>query len=170
MLICVNRNIRSNSILFFPAANIPSRGPPGPASGIPQPLGYTSPVLVGLSNARVDDPIHDPGAHYPPTNRLQIMPPQYAPGTEFVDQHGQLVHLPRIARRPKDINLDYYQHPDKRYDPSLRYNRAHDIYSLGCVLLEIGLWKSIAELVDAEDEDFERVRRGLLDCSMRVDG
>jgi len=36
----IHKNIRANSILFFPAANIPSHGPPGPSSAIPQPIAY----------------------------------------------------------------------------------------------------------------------------------
>ncbi|EON61665.1 hypothetical protein W97_00881 [Coniosporium apollinis CBS 100218] len=41
------------------------------------------------------------------------------------------------------IELDIYQHPDKRMDPYRRYQHAYDIYSLGLVLLELGLWKSL---------------------------
>lgn len=37
------------------------------------------------------------------------------------------------------IELDIYQHPDKRMDPYRRYQHAYDIYSLGLVLLELGL-------------------------------
>ncbi len=145
----VSRNIRSNSILFFPAANIPSRGPPGPASGIPQPLGFTEPLFVGLGSARIDDLINDTDPYYPVEDEHI-----------YIDDHGQrLVRIaPRneiaIARRPKDSNLDYYQHPEKRWDPTVRYSRAHDIYSLGCVLLEIGLWETLGELVEVEDEDY----------------
>ncbi|OAA66901.1 hypothetical protein SPI_01477 [Niveomyces insectorum RCEF 264] len=43
----------------------------------------------------------------------------------------------------QDIRLDYYQRPDKRNDPTIHYNAHHDLYSLGCVLLEIGLWQTL---------------------------
>ncbi|TVY89794.1 hypothetical protein LAWI1_G004698 [Lachnellula willkommii] len=149
-------NIRSNSILFFPAPNKPSSGPPGPASGYPQPLGFDEPLFVGLGSARVDDEIQDPGDHYPP------------PVSSF---GGMVVYDERSkTKRPKDINLDYYQHPDKRWDPSLRYARSHDIYSLGCVLLEIGLWKPLDKLVDINDEEFERTKRNFQGLTMRLDG
>jgi serine/threonine protein kinase len=46
---------------------------------------------------------------------------------------------------------DLYQHPDLRKetrsnqdDTKIRYENKHDIYSLGLVLLEIGLWDSIS--------------------------
>lgn len=132
------RNIRSNSILFFPAKNIPARGPPGPASGFPQPLGYDEPIFVGLGNARLDDIVHD------------------------VDRGA--------SRRPKDVDLDYYQHPDKRWNPALRYSRSHDIYSLGCVLLEIGLWKPLDAVVDVEDDEFERTKKAFQGLTMKLDG
>ncbi|KAG4421215.1 hypothetical protein IFR04_005626 [Cadophora malorum] len=166
----VHKNIRSNSILFFPAANIPSHGPPGPASGIPQPLGFDNPLFVGLGNARMDDLISDPDPYYPSEHEpiyvsehgqrlIRIHSPHHGPGNEI-----------SMTRRPKDINLDYYQHPDKRWNPSIRYSRAHDFYSLGCVLLEIGLWEPLHEVVDVEDEDFERVKRGFQSLTLRLDG
>ncbi|TVY48423.1 hypothetical protein LCER1_G008229 [Lachnellula cervina] len=152
----VHKNIRSNSILFFPAPNKPSSGPPGPASNYPQPLGFDEPLFVGLGSARVDNEIQDPGDHYPP------------PVSSF---GGMVVYDERAkTRRPKDINLDYYQHPDKRWDPSIRYARSHDIYSLGCVLLEIGLWKPLDKLIDINDEEFERTKRNFQGLTMRLDG
>lgn len=75
-----------------------------------------------------------------------------------------------IPRRPADINLDYYQHPEKRYNPTLRYSRSHDIYSLGCVLLEIGLWKPLNSMVEIEDEDYERTKKGFQALTMKLDG
>lgn len=66
-----NRNIRSSCILFFPAANIPPAGQPaGPASGIPQPIGYLEPMFVGLGPARVDKlviPLQSVAPSGPPT-------------------------------------------------------------------------------------------------------
>jgi hypothetical protein len=154
-----NRNIRSNSILFFPAPNIPSRGPPGPSEAYPQPIGYDLPVFVGLGNARVDDIIVEDGDEY----YGEIENESFGPG-------GLRIVPMRPLRRPIDVSLDYYQHPDKRWNPSIRYSIAHDIYSLGCVLLEIGMWKSLRELVEVEDEDFERVKRGYQAVTMKLDG
>lgn len=69
-----------------------------------------------------------------------------------------------------DINLDYYQHPDKRLDSRIRYSRAHDIYSLGCVLLEIGLWKSLPQLVDVNDRNFEKLKAQFQALTLNLDG
>jgi serine/threonine protein kinase len=105
----------------------------------------------------------------------------------FFDEYGQRIVIreppkPRPRRRrererereveePVVVNLDYYQHPEKRWEGrKARYNRAHDIYSLGCVLLELGLWGTLEVLVEVEDDDFERVRRGFQSLTMRLDG
>ncbi|KAG9232140.1 hypothetical protein BJ875DRAFT_93668 [Amylocarpus encephaloides] len=143
----VHKNIRANSLLFFPAKNKPSSGPPGPASGFPQPLGYDEPLFVGLGHARVDNVVNDhPGEdHYP------------------INPRGR-------SHRPRDINLDYYQHPEKRWNPNLRYTRAHDIYSLGCVLLEIGLWKPLDSVVEIEVEEFEKTKKSFQTLTMKLDG
>lgn len=139
------RNIRSASVIFFPASSVTSRGHPGPSASFPQAIGYSEPMFVGLGRARVDDVLKDPASHY-----------------------GQ---VPRErSRRMGDINLDYYQHPDKRYDQGIRYSRAHDIYSLGCVLLEIGLWKPLDELVDIDEEDFDKTKREFQALSGNLNG
>ncbi|KAI1207871.1 uncharacterized protein F4807DRAFT_469075 [Annulohypoxylon truncatum] len=42
---------------------------------------------------------------------------------------------------------DIYHHPDQRKSPDRAYQYAYDIYSLGILLLEIGLWKSLHQIV-----------------------
>lgn len=108
----------------------------------------------------------------------------------FIDEYGQrLIRIrepPRPRRRrerhpepePMLPDLDYYQHPEKRWvvaegrdrGRGIGYSRGHDIYSLGCVLLELGLWNTLDKLVEVEDEDFERVRRGFQSLTMSLDG
>ncbi|KAL2871163.1 uncharacterized protein BJX67DRAFT_218534 [Aspergillus lucknowensis] len=41
---------------------------------------------------------------------------------------------------------DVYQHPDRQGQPTSTFNKFHDIYSLGVVLLEIGLWEPAIKL------------------------
>lgn len=92
------------------------------------------------------------------------------PGDYYIEIQDPRRHDRMITKRPNDINLDYYQHPDKRRNPSMRYSRAHDVYSMGCLLLEIGLWKSLDRLVAIEDEDFERTKRSFQALTMELDG
>jgi hypothetical protein len=157
----MNRNIRSNSIIFFPAANIPSSGPPGPAGGIPQPIGYDLPLFTGLFNPRIDDIIEEVSDTR-----------EYRSVFSEADTYRSANPRRPRNRHAKEFEqtLDYYQHPDKRWNPTIRYSRSHDIYSLGCVLLEIGLWEPLETLVEIEDDDYERVKRGFQALTMKLDG
>jgi hypothetical protein len=52
------------------------------------------------------------------------------------------------------FQLDYYQHPAKHADPRRLYRHAYDVYSLGILLLEIGLWKELKH-DNPDDENSE---------------
>ena len=85
--------------------------------------------------------------------RIFFFPPKYASAVKYIAQ-------PYIVgfnySRPDDplaftegasegSNLKDYQHPEYLRDQS-RYRSAFDYYSVGLVLLEIGLWTSLAKL------------------------
>ncbi|KAL6801544.1 prion-inhibition and propagation domain-containing protein [Trichoderma sp. SZMC 28012] len=62
------------------------------------------------------------------------------------------------------FTLDYYQHPAKHADPKRLYRHAYDVYSLGILLLEVGLWEKLSNyytmMLDPDEEDhYERRRR-----------
>jgi len=47
-----------------------------------------------------------------------------------------------------------YRHPLRQgYDPAEKYRMQHDIYSLGAVLLEIGLWESFVEYTTTTEDN-----------------
>lgn len=55
-----------------------------------------------------------------------------------------------VAERTKQttisgFTLDYYQHPAKHADPMRQYRHAYDVYSLGVLLLEVGLWEKLRD-------------------------
>lgn len=124
------RNIRSSSVFFFPRLD--------PA--------LDQPVFAGFN--------HFHGKEIPAESDLALTREEaeaeevkgYYSSSDEEGDHQQL-----------DIHLDYYQHPDKRRDTSLRYQPHHDLYSLGCLLLEIGLWKTIADIVDIEERDIDEM-------------
>ncbi|EGX44862.1 hypothetical protein AOL_s00176g33 [Orbilia oligospora ATCC 24927] len=43
-----------------------------------------------------------------------------------------------------DLEHELYRHPERYYGKTATYENKHDIYSLGVVLLEIGLWSTIS--------------------------
>ncbi|CAI4214028.1 unnamed protein product [Parascedosporium putredinis] len=59
------------------------------------------------------------------------------------------------------FTLDYYQHPAKHANPRRLYRHAYDVYSLGILLLEIGLWKELHDYKhsgDGDEDHYERRR------------
>lgn len=57
-----------------------------------------------------------------------------------------------------DKGFDLYRHPSARGDDRMTYEKRFDMYSLGCVLLELALWKplpKICGLIDGRNWDAE---------------
>jgi hypothetical protein len=46
-----------------------------------------------------------------------------------------------------DYERNLYRHPDRQGQPTTSFNLLHDIYALGVVLLEIGLWQTAASMM-----------------------
>lgn len=55
-----------------------------------------------------------------------------------------------VSIQSRNITLDFYQHPEKRHNTKILYCREYDLYSLGCVLLEIGLWQTLDDCLPHE--------------------
>jgi hypothetical protein len=51
--------------------------------------------------------------------------------------------IARDSRSHARVCLDLYRHPHSLEDPSAKFLRFYDWYSLGCVLLEIGRWQTL---------------------------
>ena len=96
----------------------------GDGSAIRSDLAYEEPQFVGFGHARPD---------------------------KIVEVVKQVTVVYSEIIRKKTIT-DYYQHPDKRQEPTMAYSRSFDIYSLGCVLLEIAVWQPLECLVDIHVE------------------
>ncbi|KAF2183705.1 hypothetical protein K469DRAFT_667957 [Zopfia rhizophila CBS 207.26] len=46
-----------------------------------------------------------------------------------------------------DCERNLYRHPDRQGEPRISFTRLHDLYALGVVLLEIGLWQTVSSMV-----------------------
>lgn len=83
-----------------------------------------------------------------------------------------------VAERTKEITisgftLDYYQHPAKHADPKRQYRHAYDVYSLGILLLEVGLWEKLGDygssLYDSKDDEEDHYERRRWICRNYLD-
>lgn len=48
----------------------------------------------------------------------------------------------------EDLEKNLYRHPERQGPPTVRFQKSHDLYALGLVLLEIGLWKTLSEMLE----------------------
>jgi hypothetical protein len=66
---------------------------------------------------------------------------------------------PSIGRYVENIRLDVYRHPDRQGEVRNGHKKEHDLYSLGVVLLEIGLWRSSRGMVEQHHaKDLQKMR------------
>ncbi|OQD73726.1 hypothetical protein PENDEC_c014G04212 [Penicillium decumbens] len=52
-----------------------------------------------------------------------------------------------------EVEPNLYRHPSRQGRPTQQFSRLHDIYALGVVLLEIGLWVTLSRLMEVKIRD-----------------
>ncbi len=135
----LHKNIRSDSVVFF-LKN-------ADASSMPY-IDKTGSFLMGYDYVRFEKTVDVTAA------KVAHEVPHVTSATPGDIQAG------------KDNRPDIYHHPDKRKSPDRAYQYAYDIYSLGIVLLEIGLWKPLHLVVERmENYDPDTLRAFLLSTS-----
>ena len=119
----VHKSFRSENILFFPTDSLPATVP-----AVNAPSSLVAPDVL------VDRHSKD---HY-------VEP--WLVGFEFsrvISQNSDL------ASTDTSIAKNIYRHPARWNAPTHRFGPIHDIYALGTVLLEIGIWKPLISLSDS---------------------
>lgn len=58
-----------------------------------------------------------------------------------------------------EVEPNLYRHPKRQGRPTQQFSRLHDIYALGVVLLEIGLWVTLSRLMEAKIREAENSGR-----------
>ena len=79
----------------------------------------------------------------------------YLKGFEFSRPDDDISLLK--ANHEPEINL--YRHPERQNAPTEKFNKEHDIYAVGVVLLEIGLWKTVTSTFKARIDRFWKGKR-----------
>ncbi|KAJ5747078.1 uncharacterized protein N7511_008774 [Penicillium nucicola] len=54
-----------------------------------------------------------------------------------------------------EVEPNFYRHPTRQGRPTQQFSRLHDIYALGVVLLEIGLWITVSRLMGPKIKEAE---------------
>ncbi|KAJ2897137.1 hypothetical protein MKZ38_004955 [Zalerion maritima] len=120
----VHKNIRPDSIIFFPSRERSKSGAMGPSLSKPQAYALDAPLLVGFNHIRSSLPQELMNSNIGYNNR------QYS-----------------VSVVKRDMSFDAYSHPERFLNPGMEYRNYHDLYSVGCVLLEIGYWDTIDRLL-----------------------
>ncbi|KAL8733480.1 MAG: hypothetical protein Q9166_002107 [cf. Caloplaca sp. 2 TL-2023] len=138
----LHKNICPGNILFFAAR---------PVNGEKvkdYKKDFGRPVLMGYGVSRPDYISRSEAYELPLMSRA----PGHLGGSNVV---GQAKKLPPLSRAPgylggsdvvgqaKKLTPLIYQHPDRATNSNRRFRHGYDLYSLGLVLLEIGLWQDL---------------------------
>ncbi|PTB66954.1 hypothetical protein BBK36DRAFT_1118327 [Trichoderma citrinoviride] len=145
----LHKNIRAESVMFFPEH----------VSALQEDqyevkieIDVSKPVLMGYIFSRPDDIIIRTNAPSAQQREDKREPPR----TGSIYGRDMPVSS-AVTERAKETNisgftLDYYQHPAKHADPKRTYRHAYDVYSLGILLLEVGLWEKLKNYEDLRTE------------------
>lgn len=144
----LHKNIRSDNIFFFVERGENYR------------KDIKRPFLVGWGLARPDDVVDDvtgEQAEYEPISR------NVADGKKKKNNTSRNIWKKRKKNVKRDTDseeddsktdddemiakFNMYRHPDKVAEPTRRFRHSYDIYSLGLVLVEIGLWMDLRSTI-----------------------
>lgn len=200
----LHKNIRAESVMFFPEHVNKLQED---LYEVKIEIDVSKPLLMGYIFSRPDDIIirmNQPSA--PQTeqqtpvvfdneqsNYTGVWDDLMDDGSELIRRRGtpradsiygrNMLQKVAVIEQTKETNisgftLDYYQHPAKHADPKRLYRHAYDVYSLGILLIEVGLWEKLKNYEDSnsgynqnpdydEEDHYERRRwicREYLDC------
>jgi hypothetical protein len=115
------------------------------------------------------------------TNNIIFLAPKDATSAEFLQGSPYVIGFEyarpdtstaaAFTQLPDSEPLnDLYRHPQARGVRRESFRKQFDVYSLGCVLLEIGMWKALPEVVaEFLDADLWKGIRAVIDDNMGYD-
>ena len=127
----LHKNIRSSNIFFFPARPVNS----GSFNNRQKDIGR--PYIMGYGLSRPDD--------VPTVLQQKETREEKKDKLREYSRRDGVTNVAYFSRATKldAANIGIYKHPDKAAYPARRFRHCYDIYSMGLVLLEIGLWQSL---------------------------
>ncbi|KAG9228082.1 hypothetical protein BJ875DRAFT_528878 [Amylocarpus encephaloides] len=133
----VHKNIWSRGVLIFPTSNISSLDQrnipylPGWSVSRPQTEESRNVSKFQQEGAEEDDPDEN--------LKIEDQPEGTTNSDSEYDEHFEQTTLPGY-----DLEHELYRHPERYQGGTTTYENKHDLYSLGVLLLEIGLWSTIS--------------------------
>lgn len=189
----LHKNIRAQSVIYFPGqangGTMDNRRYEDETE-----IDVSNPILMGYIFSRPDDIVPTTDPPLAPQSRIvrssRLDSYSFSFETprvyESESKHGlgrhrlgsiygyDMLGKTLLPTANKDINasgstLDYYQHPAKHADPNRSYRHAYDVYSLGILLLEVGLWEKLTNYKHSGDEDEDHYERRRWVCETYLD-
>lgn len=114
----VHKSIRSENILFFPDVPVAASEDPEPNVGPVEPD-----VLTERQTKKI-----------------------YTEPWLFGFDYSRVISQDSDRATDTSISRNIYRHPERWNAPTHHFGAIHDIYALGTVLLELGLWQPLASL------------------------
>lgn len=174
----LHKNIRAESVMFFPE-HVSALQRDRYEMDIE--IDVSKPILMGYIFSRPDDIVQKRPPSAQRTDYIEDYSSESEPEVPGISKYTRnhiSGHNARRTPRPDSIyghnaletiggppetketnisgfKLDYYQHPAKHANPQRLYRHAYDVYSLGILLLEVGLWKELWIGDDSDDEGDE---------------
>ena len=154
----LHKNIRSSNIFFFPAQPATNQSFDTHRKDIGRPY------IMGYGLSRPDD-VHEIIQHdnvrvreeYSRREKVKTISRWHEVDREVDNKGKRQAHPSRSDECGSDVDtksqLNIYQHPDKIANPARRFRHSYDIYSLGLVLLEIGLWQNLQTFENGQWDD-----------------
>lgn len=169
----LHKNIRSNNIFFFPARPADNKSFENRRKDIGRPY------IMGYGLSRPDDvpKLIEHNVHRQQEYSRRDEVKQSGPHVKAISRWHEVDRKVDNERRPQgnpsrshecgsDVDekpqLNIYQHPDKIANPARRFRHSYDIYSIGLVLLEIGLWQSLQTFDNGQWDDAYSFRQFVL--------
>lgn len=148
----LHKNIHSSNIFFFPAQPTTNQSFDSHRKDIGRPY------IMGYGLSRPDD-VPEIIQH----DNVRVRE-AYSRREEVKEQRDTQISRSHLWGSDVDrkSQLNIYHHPDKIANPARRFRHSYDIYSLGLVLLEIGLWQNLQTFENGQWDDAYAFRKFVL--------